>query len=67
MDTEDCQEKLVKLCAEAFGSDTKASALFLLRRHPELQNRAPGCVAQTYSGCKEVEEIIQKGLHGLPT
>lgn len=66
MDKMDYKQHLAKLCSEVFGSDTQAAVLFMLRRHPELQNRSPGCVALTEAGSKEVEGIIRRGLHGLP-
>ena len=66
MDKEEYQQHLAKLCAETFGDNTAAAVLFMIRPHPELQNRAPGCTAVTESGAKAVEEIIQRGRHGLP-
>jgi len=66
MSREDYTLKLANLCSETFGTDTRTAVLFMLRPHPELQDRSPGCVALTESGSKAVEEIIQRGLHGLP-
>ena len=66
MSKEDYQQHLAYLCAETFGDNTEAAVLFMIRPHPELQNRAPGCAAVTASGAKAVEEIIQRGRHGLP-
>lgn len=63
---EDYQQHLANLCAETFGDNTSAAVLFMIRPHPELQNKAPGCTAVTESGAKAVEEIIQRGRHGLP-
>ena len=63
---EDYQQHLANLCAETFGDNTAAAVLFMIRPHPELQNRTPGCTAVTESGAKAVEEIIQRGRHGLP-
>ena len=66
MDKDDFPEHLAKLCAEAFGNDTEAAVLFMIRPHPELKNRTPGSIARTEAGARAVAEIIQRGLHGLP-
>jgi uncharacterized protein (DUF2384 family) len=34
--------------------------------HPELDNRVPFDVALTEIGGREVEDVIERGLHGLP-
>ncbi|MYF71621.1 MAG: DUF2384 domain-containing protein, partial [Proteobacteria bacterium] len=39
---------------------------FLAGAHPELGDRAPFEVALTEIGGREVEEVIERGLHGLP-
>ena len=39
---------------------------FLAGAHPELGDRAPFEVALTEIGGREVEEVIARGLHGLP-
>lgn len=39
---------------------------FLWTAHPELGGRKPIEVALTELGAREVEEVIQRGLHGLP-
>jgi len=63
---EDFQQRLAALCADAFDNDTAAAVLFMIRRHPELQNKSPGSAAVTESGALAVEKILKKGLHGLP-
>lgn len=39
---------------------------FLWRPHPELAGRRPIDVALTELGAREVEEILARGVHGLP-
>jgi len=39
---------------------------FLAGAHPELGDRSPFEVALTEIGGREVEELIERGLHGLP-
>lgn len=46
--------------------DPAAAARFLLSPHPELEGRAPFDVALTEIGGREVEEVIERGRHGLP-
>ena len=57
--------RLYALAASAF-SDGGAAARFMLTPHPELGDRAPFDVALTEVGGREVEEVIERGLHGLP-
>ena len=45
--------------------DGKARA-FLNAPHPELAGRTPLNVAMTELGARQVEELIDRGLHGLP-
>lgn len=61
-------ERLARLYALALSAfqDPDAAARFMMRRHPELDDRAPFDVALTETGGREVEEIIERGLHGLP-
>ena len=65
MDKEDHQKRLASLLADVF-NDTEAALLFMMRPHPQLDNETPGCAVVTESGCRAVEDIIRKGLHGLP-
>ena len=57
--------RLYALALSAFG-DPAAATRFLLTPHPELENRAPFDAALTEIGGREVEVIIERGLHGLP-
>ncbi|MCY4481838.1 MAG: DUF2384 domain-containing protein [Spirochaetaceae bacterium] len=57
--------RLYALAASAF-ADGGAAARFMLTPHPELGDRAPFDVALTEVGGREVEEVIERGLHGLP-
>ena len=57
--------RLYALAASAF-ADGGATARFMLAPHPELGDRAPFDVALTEVGGREVEEVIERGLHGLP-
>ena len=57
--------RLFAIAKEAFGTESAASQ-FLLSKHPELGGRAPFEVALTEVGGRSVEEIIEKGLHGIP-
>lgn len=66
MDNEDYLRRLASLCAEAFGGNTEAAILFMVRPHPELASKTPCCAAATEAGAHAVEAIIRKGLHGLP-
>ena len=64
---EDCQQRLAALLAEAFGNDTTAAVMFMMRPHPQLQNKTPDSAVATEAGCHEVEKIIQSGMNGLPS
>ena len=57
--------RLYALAATAF-ADGGAAARFMLTPHPELDDRTPFDVALTEVGGREVEEVIERGLHGLP-
>ncbi len=57
--------RLYALAAQAFGSPP-AAARFMMTPHPELSGRTPFDVALTGVGGREVEEVIERGLHGLP-
>jgi putative toxin-antitoxin system antitoxin component (TIGR02293 family) len=61
-------ERLARLYALALSvfEDRGAAARFLMNAHPELAGRAPFDVALTEIGGREVEEIIERGRHGLP-
>lgn len=61
-------ERLARLYALVFSvfEDPDATAHFLMTPHPELEDRAPFDVALTEIGGRQVEEIVERGLHGLP-
>ena len=61
-------ERLARLYALALSvfDDRAAVTRFLTAPHPELENRTPFDVALTEIGGRQVEEIIERGLHGLP-
>jgi len=61
-------ERLARLYALAVSvfENGEAATRFLMAPHPELEDRAPFDVALTEIGGREVEEIIERGLHGLP-
>lgn len=46
--------------------DDEKAREFLWKPHPELGGRRPIEAALTELGAREVEEVIQRGLHGLP-
>ncbi len=46
--------------------DPDAATRFMMRRHPELHDRTPFDAALTEVGGREVEQIIDRGLHGFP-
>jgi putative toxin-antitoxin system antitoxin component (TIGR02293 family) len=57
--------RLYAMAATAF-EDPEAARRFLMTPHPELENRAPFDAALTEIGGRAVEEVIERGLHGLP-
>jgi putative toxin-antitoxin system antitoxin component (TIGR02293 family) len=61
-------ERLARLYAFALSvfEGREAAARFLMTPHPELGGRAPFDTALTEIGGREVEEVIERGLHGLP-
>ena len=61
-------ERLARLYALALSvfEDSGAATRFMMNSHPELNGRAPFDVALTEIGGREVEEIIERGRHGLP-
>jgi putative toxin-antitoxin system antitoxin component (TIGR02293 family) len=46
--------------------DEDTARAFLLTPHPELRGRTPLDAALTEIGGRQVEEIIERGVHGLP-
>ena len=52
--------------AEAIWRDRDEARRFMKTPHPELDGRPPLEVAMTEIGARQVEEVIERGLHGLP-
>jgi putative toxin-antitoxin system antitoxin component (TIGR02293 family) len=52
--------------AEAAWRDEEAARRFMRTPHPELEGRTPLDAAMTEIGARRVEEVIERGLHGLP-
>jgi putative toxin-antitoxin system antitoxin component (TIGR02293 family) len=50
----------------ALWQDNRAAQHFLLAPHPELKGKSPLDAALTEIGGRQVEEIIERGMHGLP-
>jgi len=61
-------ERMARLYAMALSvfDDPQAAARFMANSHPELDDRTPFEAALTEIGGREVEEVIERGLHGLP-
>ncbi|MEM6483881.1 MAG: antitoxin Xre/MbcA/ParS toxin-binding domain-containing protein [Pseudomonadota bacterium] len=57
--------RLVAMATSAFEDDDEA-ARFMNEPHPELGGESPFEVALTEPGGRLVEEVIERGLHGLP-
>lgn len=61
-------ERMARLYALALSvfQDQASATRFMMNAHPELDGQAPFDVALTEIGGREVEEIMERGLHGLP-
>jgi putative toxin-antitoxin system antitoxin component (TIGR02293 family) len=61
-------ERLARILATARSvwDDDEAVRGFLLAPHPELNGKTPLDAALTEIGGRQVEEIIERGMHGLP-
>ena len=61
-------ERMARLYAMAVSvfDDPEVAVRFMASPHPELDGRIPFEVALTEIGGREVEEVIERGLHGLP-
>ena len=68
LQTSETIERIARLYAMALDafSDPAAATRFMMRSHPELDSRSPFETALTELGGRAVEEIIERGLHGLP-
>lgn len=61
-------ERLARIFAMAAAAwrDEEEARRFLNLPHPELKGRTPLQAAMTEIGARQVEEVIERGLHGLP-
>lgn len=61
-------ERLARLYAIVLTAleDAEAATQFMSRPHPELGDRIPFEMALSEIGGRRVEEVIERGLHGLP-
>lgn len=61
-------ERLARIyaMARALWQDDRTAQRFLLSPHPELRGKPPLDAALTEIGGRQVEEIIERGMHGLP-
>ena len=68
LQTSETAERLARLYALANSvfQDHQATRRFMSNPHSELEGRAPLGVALTEIGGRQVEEVIARGLHGLP-
>jgi putative toxin-antitoxin system antitoxin component (TIGR02293 family) len=62
--TERLERVIVK--AEFVWNDADKARRWLLKPHPELQQRAPLDVALTHSGISQVEDSLDRIYYGLP-
>ena len=68
LQTNETIERIARLYAIALDAfaDPAAATRFMMRSHPELDSRLPFDTALTELGGRAVEEVIERGLHGLP-
>jgi putative toxin-antitoxin system antitoxin component (TIGR02293 family) len=61
-------ERLARVFAivEAAWRDAEDARRFMNTPHPELDGRTPLDAAMTEIGARQVEEVIERGRHGLP-
>jgi putative toxin-antitoxin system antitoxin component (TIGR02293 family) len=61
-------ERLARIyaMARALWQDDRAAQRFLFSPHPELRGKSPLDAALTEIGGRQVEEVIERGMHGLP-
>lgn len=52
--------------AEAAWGNLEEARRFMNAPHPELSGRTPLEAAMTELGARQVEEVLERGLHGLP-
>ena len=68
LEVSETTERMARLYAMTLAvfEEPAAAIRFLAGAHPELGDRAPFEIALTEIGGREVEEVIERGLHGLP-
>jgi len=68
LQTSETIERVARLYAMALDAfaDPAAATRFMMHSHPGLNNRSPFKTALTELGGRAVEEVIGRGLHGLP-
>lgn len=68
LQTSETIERIARLYAMSLVAfaDPSPATRFMMRPHPELENRSPFETALTELGGRAVEEVIERGLHGLP-
>ena len=68
LQTSETIERIARLYAMALDAfvESSAAARFMMVSHPELGDRSPFETALTELGGRAVEEVIERGLHGLP-
>jgi putative toxin-antitoxin system antitoxin component (TIGR02293 family) len=61
-------ERLARVFAivKAAWRDQETARRFMSTPHPELEGCRPRDAAMTEIGARQVEEVIERGLHGLP-
>lgn len=64
-ETTERMARLFAMAMEAFQSTDQVSK-FMMSPHPELNGETPFEVALTEIGGRQVEEVIERGMHGLP-
>ena len=62
------EERLARVLARArdIWGDENEARRFLNTPHPELNSRTPVEAGATEDGARQVEEVIERGRHGLP-
>jgi putative toxin-antitoxin system antitoxin component (TIGR02293 family) len=64
-ETTERMARLFAMAMEAFEDEDQVSR-FMMSPHPELSGETPFEVALTEIGGRQVEEVIERGMHGLP-
>ncbi len=68
LQTSETIERIARIYAMALDAfiDPAAATRFMMKAHPELEQRSPFETGLTELGGRAVEEGIERGLHGLP-